>query len=54
MVYEPPDLVDEVNAGSDQARIVLRIMSKVSAPERRAVSTTVRTSASPAAAHIAR
>jgi len=37
-VHEPPDLTDEVNAGSDQARMVLRRMAKVSAPERRAVS----------------
>jgi hypothetical protein len=51
----PAELIcDEVGgAGRDQAPMVLRRVAKVLAPDRRAVLTTVRTSASPAAAHIA-
>lgn len=45
-MHEPPELVDDkVNAGSDQARMVLRRVAKVSAPERRAVSTSEATTA---------
>lgn len=42
------------DGGGDQASTVLRMVPKVPAPARRAVSTTVRIEASPSAAHIAR